>query len=347
MMKEARFHRREDVDNEIHGDDGDDGNDNNNNDHRDDNNNSVRRVQQEQQQQQQRQQRRYDVDVEENATVHALATAPAITSSSSSSSAAAAVTALLADASAATDILRDTARLEELRDTLLAISSAWRQASRDDDAACSNVVRILQSTLCRLTLQLVPNAHQKLDEIVYVADHPEYTVSEETTGADLTTDDGRRFELKVSVRRAKKHAHACNFNWPLASSSKAAMQSMEARRELVVQNIRNKVRGGGAIMVVVDRRRNPVVQFELSEHFLDGYFQRIHLTSSNRVHNMGAPRCKDCGLYHRLDKLHRYSALLEERRISDESADLTDDEWKQVMAPEPTRCRKKTKGAEV
>ena len=192
--------------------------------------------------------------------------------------------------------------------------AATLQASGALDAA---TVAILAAPLARLTRIIIPHAHQKLDEIVYAADHA-LTVSAKPHGHDLE-DAGAHVELKVSVCPMSSARRRCHFNWPIPVGVTDA-----ERRAKLVASVRDKTRGGYAVLQVRDGLQRVTHEYRLSEAFLVGYFERVPLGKCAN-HNMGATECRVCKQFHRLLALHEASR-----------DGVTD--WTFLQKPVPSQC---------
>jgi hypothetical protein len=202
-----------------------------------------------------------------------------------------------------------------------------RLASESASGDLSPEVRAaLTVPLCRLTKMIIPNVHQKIDEHVYAADHPEYVVNAHQHGADLVAvgDATHKRELKVSVATVA-NKHTCNFNWNVPALGKP----LAVRRAELLASVREKTAGGGATFVIRDGLGRELASYTLSDVFLQGYFARIPLGDKTRNHNLRAARCPSCHAFHRLAKLQKFSDLYRE---------LTAAEWASVMGQTLTDC---------
>jgi len=160
---------------------------------------------------------------------------------------------------------------------------------------------ILAAPLCRFVKLLVPDAHQKIDEIVFAAEHPELAVSSHQHGADLSNAKGENFELKVSICKGK--AQHCNFNWPIPTGANES-----ERRKKLLASVKSKVTGAGgkAVFLVKNGIGDEISRFELSAGFLLAYFGRVKIGSCDK-HNFGCARCKVCKKFHRMEKIQEAS----------------------------------------
>lgn len=215
-----------------------------------------------------------------------------------------------------------------LRDQLLALADAVVTLPETDPGRIATA-DLLRVAVCRLTQLFVPNAHQKLGEIVYAADHPEYTVSDETTGADLVSVDGTRArEHKVS----KISKGRCNFNWNLPGDKS---MSDDTRRPLVLRNVANKVYDGDVALVVTSRSGATLREFTMSGRFVMEYFARLPLAGVSTKHNMGCTQCRVCSAFHRLVKLEDASRTLSEMAPD---TTLSRAQWAAVFKPTASDC---------
>jgi hypothetical protein len=191
----------------------------------------------------------------------------------------------------------DMARIKSLADELDAVYRLV--AAQPGDEPDARVVRALGVPLCRLVKMLIPDVHQKCDELVYAHDHaPHLGVEPGQNGADLRdARTGACFEHKKSVVRAR--AVRCNFNWPVSSP---CLDKVE-RRARVLDSIAEKTaNGGGAVLRIVDAMDRELFVYRLDGAFLLEYFRRVPLGKCT-VHNMGGARCTTCKRFPRLDKL--------------------------------------------
>lgn len=160
-----------------------------------------------------------------------------------------------------------------------------------------------------------------MDEIVYAAEN-DLEVSPLQHGADLIDKANNHHELKVSICKAPRHR--CNIDWHIPKA-----ETPETRREKLLASIKEKVRGGGATLIIRNGKGKQLARYTLSESFLLGYFERVKLGKSD-VHNMGCSLCMKCKTFHRLDKLQRASDLLN----SSDNNELPGAEWEAVFTPE-------------
>jgi len=201
---------------------------------------------------------------------------------------------------------------------------SFRQAliAAGGDAPDPALVKIIAVPLCKLVKMTIPNAHQKLDEVVFGAENG-LDVQEHQHGADLKDADGNSFELKVSV--CTKKNRKCNFNWNIPRGKIA-----EVRRFKLLASVREKTGGGGAILRVVDAFGALIAEFKFSEAFLLAYFNRLAFGASGN-HNLGCTRCRTCDGFHRLEKLRGANdifALAEPWKV----------DWTAVFAPTAAHC---------
>lgn len=190
-----------------------------------------------------------------------------------------------------------------LRATLLLVIADVEKLPADDRGPYIETLSVL---LCRLVKLLVPNSHQKLDEIL-LADELHLQVNPHPNGADLLDTEGNALEVKTSVLGKDGR---CNFNWGLPRAPKKTPkdQYVTVRRARLLESIRTKTKGRGALLVIKDCHAVTVKRVELSHAFLMHYFALVPLDSYTTTnHNMGCTRCKQCGGFHRLEKLERAS----------------------------------------
>lgn len=159
---------------------------------------------------------------------------------------------------------------------------------------------------------------------MYADDHKDLEVQKNQHGADLKDKDGKATELKVSVCTVAKKT--CNFNWPVPKDANPT-----TRRKKLLESIKTKTKGGGAIFLIKDSMARLIGKYTFSEGFLCSYFARLPLPGCN-THNMGCKRCDSCKSFHRLDKLKKASDVFDK--------DPESVNWKDVFAPIASNCAK-------
>lgn len=226
---------------------------------------------------------------------------------------------------------------QELADLIIKTHKSILNSCVDDDENVSDeIVQILQAPLCLLTKLIVPNVHQKVNEIIYISQQMKtedtLLLNQQQHGADITllskkTGCSASIEHKRSICKSK--TGRCNFNWPLPSRNLPT----DERRKKLLQSIRNKTGGkeGHAILEVVNGLGKPLASYKLSGDFLLGYFSRIALGKCDN-HNLGCSRCKKCEDFHRLKKFQWLSNKLEV------AGRLTDDEWRLATGKTDSSC---------
>jgi len=169
---------------------------------------------------------------------------------------------------------------------------------------------------------VIPDIHQKIGEVIFAAEHPELSVCKHQHGADLKDDKGGRFEHKVSV--VTNVRPRCNFNWPVPKGA-----TPDERRKKLLDSVREKTAGGGAILEVKNGLGVAQATYRFSNEFLLDYFSRIEIGTSGN-YNMGCVRCSDCSAFHRLQ------VLVDLQRKP--AADRTRSDWAAVLGSVPIHC---------
>lgn len=153
---------------------------------------------------------------------------------------------------------------------------------------------LLAVPLCKTTKLLIPNVHQKIDEII-IGHEKQLRVHAHQHGADAT--DPRTqvpVEIKVSVMSSERR---CNFNWCVPNT-----------REKLLVSVREKVGDNGyAIFRVISTTGATVAEYTLQGAFLLEYFTQLPLKANTRNHNFGAQQCTKCLKFHRLELMQKVS----------------------------------------
>jgi hypothetical protein len=213
------------------------------------------------------------------------------------------------------------ARARLLAESIRAFATDLQAAG--GDAVDPALVVLLAAPLARLTKMIIPNVHQKIDEIVYADEQcGKLRVSREQHGHDLSDEQGGHFELKVSV--CSKRGGRCNFNWPVPKAD----GTIAGRRAKLVESVKEKTRGGHAVLQVKDGLQRKIAEYKLTEPFLVAYFERLPLGKADK-HNMACEQCHTCGGFHRMDKLQAASDAMAARKAV---------EWRSFFNTMPSQC---------
>ena len=154
----------------------------------------------------------------------------------------------------------------------------------------------------------VPTIHQKIDEIIKVGKMKEENPMDKTVvsahqhGADLIKGNDH-IELKTSVISAKSH-YKCNFSFNIPAGN-----SINERRQKLLQNVLEKTKGGGTIFEIKDQRAKVIKEYRFSSEFLLEYFKHITLTAKTEKYNFGCRQCTKCKSFHRLDEIVNMQTL--------------------------------------
>jgi hypothetical protein len=191
------------------------------------------------------------------------------------------------------------ARARKLADDLRALyADLQREAVRTGTDTPAGVFAVLAAPLAQLTKMIIPDVHQKIDEIIYAAEHG-LAVNPHQHGHDLADAAGRHIELKVSV--AKGRWPKCNFNWPVPKGA-----TPTERRTKLLASVEEKTRGGHAVLEVRSGAHALLATYTLSSAFLAAYFARVPLGAADK-HNMACEQCKTHGTFHRIAKMQAAS----------------------------------------
>jgi hypothetical protein len=152
---------------------------------------------------------------------------------------------------------------------------------------------LLAVPLCKTVKLLVPNVHQKIDEII-IGHEKQLHVHAHQHGADATDT---RLQVPVEIKVSVMNTGRCNFNWCVPST-----------REKLLASVREKVGDNGyAIFRVVSTVGVTIAEYTLQGAFLLEYFTRLPLKANTRNHNFGAQQCTKCLKFHRLELMQKIS----------------------------------------
>lgn len=188
------------------------------------------------------------------------------------------------------------------------------------------IIITLSPHLCRLTKILVPDAHQKMDEIIFAHDH-NLILNTHQHGADMFDEKGNSVEHKGSVC-TKANKYTAHFNWPVPAG-----KTLEDRRKNLLKSIKEKCSGGYAILQVKNGIGTLLHEYSLSFYFLYNYFERITIGKSNK-HMMASEQCRSCKKFHRLEKYQECSNKLKK------NPNATID-WDKIMETTKSQCKHK------
>jgi hypothetical protein len=168
----------------------------------------------------------------------------------------------------------------------------------DDDKTPipKEITELIQVELCRFAKMVVPNIHQKIDEIIEKANLPEFVVSDKANGADLInskTDSHREIKTSVLTKEAR-----CNFMFNVPSGT------TNENRTLLEQSIREKTKNDKAVFIIKNKKAKEIARYEFGCEFLVWYVGHFPSFSEKTTKiNFGCSRCKKCKSFHRLDHL--------------------------------------------
>jgi hypothetical protein len=196
--------------------------------------------------------------------------------------------------------------------------------NNETESVSKDVVQLLAAPIGRLTKVLIPNSHQKLDEVIFASEN-NLTVNSHQHGADLFTAEGHPMELKISVA-TKSNGYTAQFNWPVPGKGSSAAE----RRKRLLASIANKTKGGFATLIIKNGLSRELGHYTLCYQFLHEYFTRITIGKSDK-HLMVAKQCRKCKKYHRFEKYQAASTLVE-------NGSPTQVKWDEVMAKTKEQC---------
>lgn len=227
-----------------------------------------------------------------------------------------------------TNLKEDVKKLKELMCNVYEriLNDSIEKESVDDE-----ICDLLRVPICLFAKLVVPDIHQKVNEIVY-ADRNDLTVNKKQHGADLfqtNVETGQRSHVEHKKSRCPRRGRRCNFNWRLPP----ARLPKEERRKKLLKSISEKTGGpeGHAVLEIVDGMDRLLHSYKLAGSFLLGYFSRIELGKSDN-HNMGCARCSRCRKFHRMEKLQLYNNSFIKNGY------LTEQEWNQLLTKTKQSC---------
>jgi hypothetical protein len=186
--------------------------------------------------------------------------------------------------------------------------------------------KILEVPLCMLVKIVVPDARQKLEEIV-AASELGFIVSKSQNGTDMTDTVGNCYELKTSVY--KKNGK-CNFVWTVPSGKDG-----DQIREKLIRSAKKKTGGGGVICKVTNPKGQQLALYTLGSAFILEYFSRVTLPKNGFGNiNFGSQRCEFCGEFHRVLKMQALSNFIDSGEKPQEW------QWDELKNT-PRNCKKK------
>ena len=107
--------------------------------------------------------------------------------------------------------------------------------------------------------------------------------------------------------------------------------TLDERRTKLLASIREKSKGGYAILEIKNGRGALLQAYKLSHLFLMNYFQRVKIGKSNK-HMMASEQCRQCKKFHRIEKYQQCSDTLAENP----KANIY---WKVILKPTESQCR--------
>lgn len=203
------------------------------------------------------------------------------------------------------DLLRSAQTLEAALRAFMDNARVYMRTA-DEEELPDEATKTLAPIIAKTASLVVPNLHQKRDEIIYAAENPDWVVSSKTTGPDLIHKNGEGVrELKTS-RALRKEGYHVNFSF--AFQPRKPNESRETLVKRISKSFDDKVGPGGfAVFRIVNATQDLVVEYKLGNEFLKWYATEYDYKPKSRAFNFGCSRCKDCGAWHRLERLQEYS----------------------------------------
>jgi len=202
-------------------------------------------------------------------------------------------------------------------------AAAEYATSGGDQEAVASKFSAAVGPVGRFIKAVVPNFHQKLDEVIFAFDN-EMTVNPHQHGADLYDKDGSSVELKVS--KSTTRAPTVHFNWPMPAG-----KTVEERRSNLISSIVEKTeKNGYAIFIVQNGIGVEIVRYTLCQAFLVAYFTRASLGKSNN-YCISSDRCRTCKGFHRIEKYQAASDLY----AAGKEADI---DWPFILRATKSQC---------
>lgn len=158
----------------------------------------------------------------------------------------------------------------------------------------------LRYWLCRATLVALPNAQQKITEVV---DGYEMNmkVNMKPYGADLISDQGKTLELKRSRVHVRSNGNAsCSIMWNVLEG-----KTLAEKKQRMKDHLREISSIGYVRFILIHPDGNVLKTYDLSNRFMECYFDgAIHYNT--KKFNMGSTVCLKCGTCPRLDRMKQF-----------------------------------------
>lgn len=224
-----------------------------------------------------------------------------------------------------------TNKIKKLNDLMKEIRIEIQSDTKNSETLIKGVREDIQYELCRFAKMMVPNIHQKIDEIIEVDDRrtkakkssssssnvnnddnnsndnnnnitksnsheKNIRVSDKSNGADLVNDEtDEHSEIKVSVLTKEKR---CNIMWNIPSGD-----TILERRNKLIKSAETKTKNGKAYFIIKSKSAVELKRYEFGSLFLQEYFKYYDFNEKSSSINFGCTQCKSCKSFHRLDHI--------------------------------------------
>ena len=221
------------------------------------------------------------------------------------------------------DKMQLDAKIKKLNDLMKEIRIEIQSDTKNSETLIKGVREDIQYELCRFAKMMVPNIHQKIDEIIEVDDRrtkskksskdkncndddddnnnnksnsheKNIRVSDKSNGADLVNDEtDEHSEIKVSILTKEKR---CNIMWNIPAGD-----TTNERRNKLIKSAETKTKNGKAYFIIKSKSAVELKRYEFGSLFLQEYFRYYDFNEKSSSINFGCTQCKSCKSFHRLD----------------------------------------------
>lgn len=221
-------------------------------------------------------------------------------------------------------------KIKKLNDLMKEIRIEIQSDTKNSETLIKGVREDIQYELCRFAKMMVPNIHQKIDEIIEVDDRrtkakkslsdknnnnnnnsreTNIRVSDKSNGADLVNDEtDEHSEIKVSILTKEKR---CNIMWNIPSGD-----TLSERRNKLIKSAETKTKNGKAYFIIKSKSAVELKRYEFGSLFLQEYFKYYDFNDKSSSINFGCTQCKSCGSFHRLDHFKEEEAKFERDKLA-------------------------------
>jgi hypothetical protein len=187
--------------------------------------------------------------------------------------------------------------------------------------------------LCRFAKMMIPNIHQKIDEIIELDDMKNLdtacttSVSAKQHGADLVNiETDSSFEIKATT--ITKKSPKCNISWNIPSGT-----NDDPERTTLLESIKEKTKNGYAKYLIKDGVGRLIKSYQFSSEFLVEYFAHVAITPKTTKVNFGCKQCSKCCSFHRLDRM-----IENEKLFYSQEKSLTKPQWITLFKKQSSEC---------